>query len=80
MLDTRPVLVVSGDRSRAEHLAAELRAGGGTVTTETHGPAAAAMVAGTQGESPGLLVLDFSLPSVYRHRGGAPRGDRAPPP
>ena len=80
MLDTRPVLVVSGDRSRAEQLAQELRAGGGTVTTETHGPAAAALVAGVQGESPGLLLLDLSLPELDLQRLREALGESAPPP
>ena len=76
----RPVLVVSGDRSRAEQLAQELRAGGGTVTTETHGPAAAALVAGAQGDSPGLLVLDLSLPELDLQRLREALGESAPPP
>src|SRR4026208_2503180 len=80
MLDTRPVLVVSGDRSRAEHLAEALRGDGGTVTTETHGAAAAAMVAGTQGDSPGLLVLDVSLPELDLQRLREALGESAPPP
>jgi DNA-binding NtrC family response regulator len=80
MLDTRPVLVVSGDRSRAEHLAEALRNDGGTVTTETHGAAAAALVAGRQGESPGLLVLDLALPELDLQRLREALGESAPPP
>jgi DNA-binding NtrC family response regulator len=79
--ETRPVLVVSGDRSRAEHLAEALRNGGGTVTTETHGAAAAALVAGAQGgETPGLLVLDLSLPELDLQRLREALGESAPPP
>jgi DNA-binding NtrC family response regulator len=80
--ETRPVLVVSGDRSRAEHLAEALRNGGGTVvTTETHGAAAAALVAGAQGgEAPGLLVLDLSLPELDLQRLREALGESAPPP
>lgn len=80
MLDTRPVLVVSGDRSRAEHLAEALRNDGGTVTTETQGAAAAALVAGRQGESPGLLVLDLALPELDLQRLREALGESAPPP
>lgn len=80
MLDTRPVLVVSGDRTRAEQLAQELRAGGSTVTTETHGSRAAAVVAGRQGESPGVLVLDLTLPELDLQRLREALGESAPPP
>lgn len=81
MLDTRPVLVVSGDRSRAEHLAEALRHDGGNVTTETQGAAAAARVAGGQGgESPGLLVLDLALPELDLQRLREALGESAPPP
>lgn len=79
--ETRPVLVVSNDRDRAEHLAEALRNGGGVVTTETRGPAAAAIVAGGgQGESPGLLVLDLSLPELDMQRLREALGEQAPPP
>jgi DNA-binding NtrC family response regulator len=80
--ETRPVLVVSGDRTRAEHLAQALRNGGGrAVTTETHGAAAAALVAGSQGgEIPGLLVLDLSLPELDLQRLREALGESAPPP
>jgi len=80
--ETRPVLVVSNDRDRAEHLAEALRNGGGVVTTETRGPAAAAaIVAGAeQGESPGLLVLDLSLPELDMQRLREALGEQAPPP
>lgn len=82
MIDTKPVLIVSGDRERAEHLAEALRNGGGTVvTTETHGAAAAAMVAGAQGgEPPGLLVLDLTLPELDLQRLREALGENAPPP
>jgi len=81
MLDTRPVLVVSGDRSRAEQLAQELRATGSTVTTETHGPAAAALVAGGMpGDTPGFLVLDLALPDLDLQRLREALGEGAPPP
>ena len=77
---TRPVLVVSGDRSRAEHLAETLRNGEGQVVTETHGAVAAAMVAGNQGDTPGLLVLDLSLPELDLQRLREALGESAPPP
>jgi DNA-binding NtrC family response regulator len=80
MTETRPVLVVSGDRSRAEHLAEALRNDASVVTTETHGAAAAAMVAGGLGESPGLLVLDLTLPELDLQRLREALGESAPPP
>jgi DNA-binding NtrC family response regulator len=80
MTETRPLLVVSGDRSRAEHLAEALRNDASVVTTETHGPAAAAMVAGTQGDPPGLLLLDLSLPELDLQRLREALGEGAPPP
>lgn len=82
MTDTRPVLIVSGDRERAEHLAESLRNGSGTVvTTETHGAAAAALVAGAQGgEPPGFLVLDLTLPDLDLQRLREALGENAPPP
>ena len=81
MTETRSILVVSGDRERAEMLAAALRNGGGTtVSTETHGPAAAAMVSGGQGEVPDLLVLDLALPDLDMQRLREALGEGAPPP
>jgi DNA-binding NtrC family response regulator len=80
MTETRPVLVVSGDRIRAEHLAETFRNDASVVTTETHGPAAAAMVAGGLGESPGLLVLDLTLPELDLQRLREALGESAPPP
>lgn len=79
--ETRPVLVVSGDRERAEHLAAALRNGGGAVvTTETHGAAAAALVGSPGAETPGLLVLDLTLPELDLQRLREALGESAPPP
>lgn len=80
MTEMRPVLVVSGDRSRAEHLAEAFRSDASVVTTETHGAAAAAMVAGGLGESPGLLVLDLTLPELDLQRLREALGESAPPP
>ena len=82
MTETRPVLVVSADRDRAEYLASTLRNGSGTsVTTETSGALAAAMVAGTQGgEPPGFLVIDLSLPELDLQRLREALGENAPPP
>jgi DNA-binding NtrC family response regulator len=80
MTETRPVLVVSGDRTRAEHLAETLRNDASVVTTETRGSAAAALVAGGLGESPGLLVLDLSLPELDLQRLREALGESAPPP
>ena len=63
-------------------LAEALRNGGGVVTTETRGPAAAAAIVagGEQGESPGLLVLDLSLPELDLQRLREALGEQAPPP
>jgi len=81
MTETRPVLVVSGDRTRAEHLAEALRGDASVVTTETRGSsAAAALVAAGQGEPPGLLVLDLSLPELDLQRLREALGESAPPP
>ena len=82
MTASRPVLVVSADRDRAEYLAAALRNGGGqTVTTETQGAAAAAMVAnGVAGETPGFMVIDLSLPELDLQRLREALGEGAPPP
>src|SRR5262245_51482255 len=73
--EARPVLVVSNDPDRAEHIAEALRNEGGVVTTESRGPvAAAAIVPGEHGsgiggaEPPGLLVLDLSLPELDLQR------------
>ena len=84
MIDSRPVLIVSNDRNRAEQLAEPLRQAGTTVTTETHGPSAAAALAaatmGAPGEGPGLLVLDLSLPELDFQRLREALGESAPPP
>src|SRR3972149_6985431 len=84
MTDSRPVLIVSTDRTRAEQLAEPLRNAGTTVTTETHGPAAAAALAaasvGVPGEGPGLLVLDLSLPELDLQRLREALGAASPPP
>ncbi|HLB55075.1 MAG TPA: helix-turn-helix domain-containing protein [Gemmatimonadales bacterium] len=84
MTDSRPVLIVSTDRTRAEQLAEPLRNAGTTVTTETHGPAAAAALAaasvGVPGEGPGLLVLDLSLPELDLQRLREALGEASPPP
>jgi DNA-binding NtrC family response regulator len=78
---TRSVLIVSGDRNRAEYLAQTLRNGGGaSVTTETQGPAAAALVAANEGQGPGILVLDLSLPELDLQRLREALGEAAPPP
>ena len=78
--ETRPVLVVTNDRDRAEHLVEALRNGGGVVTTETRGPAAAAAIVAGGEESPGLLVLDLSLPELDMQRLREALGEQAPPP
>ena len=87
--ETRPVLVVTNDPDRAEHIAEALRNEGGVVTTESRGPAAAAaIVSGEHGggmpgagpEPPGLLVLDLSLPELDLQRLREALGEQAPPP
>jgi len=84
MIDSRPVLIVSNDRTRAEQLAEPLRHAGTAVTTETHGPSAAAVLAaatvGAPGEGPGLLMLDLSLPELDLQRLREALGESAPPP
>lgn len=84
MTDSRPVLIVTSDRSRAEQFAEPLRHLGTTVTTETQGPAAAAALAaatvGVPGEGPGFLVLDLSLPELDFQRLREALGEGAPPP
>ena len=84
MIDSRPVLIVSSDRSRAEQLAGPLRNLGPAVVTETRGSAAAAVLAaarlGLPGEGPGLLVLDLSLPELDLQLLREALGETAPPP
>jgi DNA-binding NtrC family response regulator len=84
MIDSRPVLIVSSDRSRAEQMAESWRQAGTTVTTETHGPSAAAALAaatvGAPGEGPAFLVIDLSLPELDFQRLREALGESAPPP
>ncbi|MGQ0703752.1 MAG: helix-turn-helix domain-containing protein [Gemmatimonadales bacterium] len=84
LTEARPVLIVSGDRSRAEQLAEPLRNLGTSVQTETRGAAAAAALAattvGVPGEAPGLLVLDLSLPELDLQKLREALGEAAPPP
>ncbi len=73
----RPVLVVGGN---AERVAETLRAEGRSVTVESRGPAAAALLAegGTVGA--GILVLDLALPELDRQRLREALGESAPAP
>lgn len=78
--DTRPVLVVSADLTRAERVAEALRTQGRTATVETRGADAAAMLGEGSEASGGLLVLDLSLPELDRQRLREAMGEHAAPP